>query len=118
MRKVEDEEPLFPPWIVAIAVRLGPLAGLAVIWYVVTRVLRVPGSIATPVLLVCALAAVIYFGGRFYKPFHVDKKTGRCTARRAKDRLTCRHFFPGARIGGGCGRQREDGRCRYLLGGR
>ena len=114
MRKVEDEEPLFPPWIVAIAVRVGPLAVLFGVWWVVTRVMKVPSNIATPVLIVLALSVAIYLGGRFYKPFHIEKGTGKCIARGAKQRQECRHYFPGARIGGGCGRQREDGRCRYV----
>ncbi|HUU54635.1 MAG TPA: hypothetical protein VMY87_06930 [Armatimonadota bacterium] len=114
MRKVEDEEPLFPPWIVAIVVRVGPLAVLFAVWWVVTRMLKVPSAVATPLLIVLALSVAIYLGARLYKPFHVEKGTGKCIARGAKQRQECRHYFPGARIGGGCGRQREDGRCRYV----
>ena len=114
MRKVEDEEPLFPPWIVAIVVRGGPLAAFFAVWWVVTRILNVPSNIATPALIVLALSVVIYLGGRFYKPFYVEKDTGKCIARGAKQRSDCRHYMPGARIGGGCGRLREDGRCRYV----
>jgi len=114
MRKVEDEEPLFPPWIMGIVVRVGPLAVLFGVWWVITRMLKVPSNIATPALIVLALSVAIYLGGRFYKPFYVEKGTGKCIARGAKQRQTCRHYFPGARIGGGCGRQREDGRCRYV----
>jgi hypothetical protein len=114
MRKVEDEEPLLPPWIMAIVVRGGPLALFFAVWWVVTRILNVPSNIATPALILLALSVAVYLGGRFYKPFHVEKGTGKCIARGAKQRQSCRHYFPGARIGGGCGRQREDGRCRYV----
>ena len=114
MRKVEDEEPLLPPWIMAIVVRGGPLALFFAVWWVVTRILNVPSNIATPALIVLALSVAVYLGGRFYKPFYVEKGTGKCVARGAKQRHSCRHYFPGARIGGGCGRQREDGRCRYV----
>ena len=114
MRKVPDEEPLLPPWIMSIVVRAGPLAVLFGVWWLVTRVINVPSNIATPVLIVLALAVAIYLGARLYKPFHVEKGTGKCMARGAKQRAECRHFFPGARMGGGCGRQREDGRCRYV----
>ena len=114
MRKVEDEEPLFPPWVAALGLRLGPLAVLFGIWWLITRVINIPSNIATPVLAVLVLTGAIYFGGRLYKPFHVEKGTGKCMARGAKQRQACRHYMPGARIGGGCGRQREDGRCRYV----
>jgi len=114
MSPVQDEEPLFPPWIVAIAVRAGPLIALALIWWLLNSVLKIPSKILTPTLGVLGLGALIFFGGRFYKPFYYDKKTGRCIARGAKQRQACRHYFPGAKLGGGCGRQREDGRCRYV----
>lgn len=114
MRKAEDEEPLFPPWVAMLGLRLGPLAVLFGVWWVFTRVIRIPSGIVTPLLIGLALAAAIYFGGRLYKPFHIEKGTGRCTARGANQRKSCRHYFPGAKLGGGCGRQREDGRCRYV----
>jgi hypothetical protein len=116
MSRAHDDEPLFPPWIVTIAKIIGPLALLGLIYWVLTSVARIPGNILIPVLAVLALATVIYFGGRYYKPFHYDKAAGRCGARGAKQRMSCRHFIPGARLGGGCGRQREDGRCRYVHG--
>ena len=71
-------------------------------------------SIATPFLVLLAVAAVAYFGGRLYKPFHFNKKTHRCEAKGAKQRMACRYYMPGARLGGGCGRHREDGGCRYV----
>jgi hypothetical protein len=114
MSKVQDEEPLLPPWVMGIIVRVGPLALLFGLWYLVARVLKVSSAIATPFLGVLALAAVVYFGGRLYKPFHFNKKTHRCEAKGAKQRMACRYYMPGARLGGGCGRHREDGGCRYV----
>lgn len=110
-RKVE--EPLLPPWVMSIGVILGPIAAVAGLYYVFAIVLRVPGKISLPVTIALILGLAIYFGGRLYKPFHVDR-SGRCTARGAKQRASCRHFMPGARLGGGCGRLREDGKCRYV----
>ncbi len=92
---------------------LGPLAVVAGIYYVLAYVLHVPGKISLPLAVVLILGLAIYFGGRLYKPFHVDRD-GRCTARGAKQRAGCRHYIPGARLGGGCGRLREDRRCRYV----
>ncbi|MCJ7750636.1 MAG: hypothetical protein MUQ65_06025, partial [Armatimonadetes bacterium] len=62
MRKVEDEEPLLPPWVMAIIVRVGPLAVLFGVWWVITRMLKVPSNIATPVLIVVVLSVAIYLG--------------------------------------------------------
>jgi len=113
MRRTTEEEPLLPPWVFAVALRVGPLAVLAAVWYLLNRMLHVPGRIVTPALAGLALAALVYFAGRLYKPFRVNKQ-GRCTARSARDRRGCRHFIPGARLGGGCGRLRENGRCRRV----
>jgi len=112
MRQTRDEEPLLPPWAAAVAKRLGPLAVLAAVYYVLTRVLSLPGNVLLPALAALAVAVLVYFGGRFYKPFYISRE-GRCLASGAKQRENCRHFIPGARLGGGCGRLREDGRCRY-----
>jgi hypothetical protein len=106
-------EPLFPEWVVTFGVILGPIAAVAGIYYLLSSVFDVPGRIAFPVTIVLIVGLAIYFGGRFYKPFHIDRD-GRCTARGAKERASCRRFMPGARLGGGCGRQREDGKCRYV----
>lgn len=113
MSRREDEEPLFPPWIITSAKILGPLLVFAGIYWLLSKVLNLPARYLLPALLVLAVALAIYLGGRFYKPFFVDKE-GRCTARNAEERRRCRHFIPGARLGGGCGRLREDGRCRYV----
>ncbi len=114
MRHTQDDEPLLPPWIVTAAKILVPLAVLALIYWILTSVASIPGNVLIPVLAVLGLTGVIYFGGRYYKPFRYDKATGRCAARGAKQRMSCRHYIPGARLGGGCGRLREDGRCRYV----
>jgi hypothetical protein len=116
MSHMKDEEPLLPPWVMNVAVRLGPVAALALLWWLFSSVLRVPGRIWVPVFAVLVLVVVVYFGGRRYKPFHADKTTGRCTAKSAKERRSCRHYMLGALLGGGCGRLREDRRCRYLKG--
>ncbi len=108
-----EEEPLLPPWIMKLVLILGPLAVVVGIYWLMTAVLRVPGKISAPVLAVLTIALAVYLGGRLYKPFYVNKE-GRCIARGAKQRAQCRHFIAGARLGGGCGRLREDGRCRYV----
>ncbi len=113
MSQKRQEEPLLPPWVAGIGLRLGPLAVLGLLYYLLNTVFRVPGKIALPSLIVAALAVLIYFGGHFYKPFYADRD-GRCTARGAKQKAGCRHFMMGAKLGGGCGRLREDGRCRYV----
>ena len=114
MTHTQDEEPLLPPWVAAVAKIIGPLAVAALIYWLLASVFDIPVKILVPVLGALGLAVAVYFGGRYYKPFYYDKSTGRCTARQAKQRMACRHYFPGARLGGGCGRQREDGRCRYV----
>jgi hypothetical protein len=116
MSRSQDDEPLFEPWMITSAKIIGPLAVLGLLYWLLTSVFNVPPKIFWPVVTVLGLSGIIYFGGRYYKPFHYDKATGRCTARGAKQRLSCRRYFPGARLGGGCGRQREDGRCRYVHG--
>jgi len=113
MSRMKDEEPLLPPWVAAAGLRLAPLIVLIGAYYVLNTVLRVPARIVIPALTVLVIAVVVYFGGRLYKPFYVDRD-GRCRARSAKERASCRHFIRGARLGGGCGRLREDGRCRYV----
>jgi len=112
MRQTKDAEPLLPPWATAALMRLGPLVILGGVYYVLARVLSVPGNVLLPALAALALAVLVYFGGRFYKPFYISRE-GRCLASGAKQRENCRRFIPGARLGGGCGRLREDGRCRY-----
>jgi hypothetical protein len=107
-----EEEPL-PPWISAVAFRLGPLLLLGVVYYLLSRTLKLPPKILVPALSILALSALVYFGARLYKPYYVDKQ-GKCTARGAKQRRECRHFIPGARLGGGCGRLRESGYCRRM----
>ncbi len=94
--------------------RLAPIAGVIVVYVLMTNVFGVRASITTPVIAVLCVACVIYFGGRLYKPFYVDKKTTRCAAKGARERTGCRHYIPGAKMGGGCGRFQENGRCRYI----
>ena len=113
MRQKRDEEPLLPPWVIGLGLKLAPLVVVGLLYYLLNTVFRVPGKIAVPVLIVAVLAVLIYFGGRFYKPFYADRD-GRCTARGGKQKGGCRHFMMGARLGGGCGRHREDGKCRYV----
>jgi len=113
MRQTRSQEPLLPPWVAAIGLRLGPLAVLSGLYFVLTKILHVPARILIPTLGVLALAAFVYFVGRLYKPFRVDKQ-GRCTARSGKERMSCRHFIPGAKLGAGCGRLRESGLCRRV----
>ena len=113
MSRATSEQKLLPAWVAAIALRLGPLAVLAGVYYLLHIVLHVPPKILIPALGALALAVFIYFGGRFYRPLYLDRE-GRCTARNAQQRASCRHFIPGARLGGGCGRLREDGRCRHM----
>jgi hypothetical protein len=115
MSQKRDEEPLLPPWVMSIAKILVPLLGVIGLWWVMGR-LHLPPLIVTPAVLVLGLFALVYFGGRYYKPFRYDKKTGRCAARSAADRKSCRRYMPGARLGGGCGRLREDRGCRYVKG--
>ena len=112
-RRIEDDEPLLPPWASSVALKVGPIVALAVLYYLLNNVFRVPSKVAIWSLIVLGLATLVYFGGRFYKPYYVSKE-GRCVASRAKQRLGCRHYIPGARLGGGCGRLREDGRCRRM----
>jgi hypothetical protein len=113
MKRPESEEPLLPPWVRTVALRLAVLGAVIVLYVLFTRVLNLPLPYLIPSLAVVGLAAAIYYGGRFYKPFHVNKD-GKCVAGSAKNRPTCRHYMPGARLGGGCGRLRENGRCRYV----
>jgi hypothetical protein len=111
--KRSQEEPLLPPWVVSVAIRLGVLVAAVLLYYLFSAVFRVPAVVQIPVMAVVALGVLIYFGGRLYKPFFVDRQA-KCLARSPQQRATCRHFVPGARLGGGCGRLREDGRCRYI----
>jgi hypothetical protein len=115
MKQSRVEEPLLPPWVAKAAARLAPLAVLVLLWWLLSSVFNLPGTTLTLVLIVPGFAALVYFGGRFYKPFYVNKE-GRCVAGGAKERAGCRHYVPGARLGGGCGRLRENGRCRYVTG--
>jgi hypothetical protein len=114
MSQMKDEEPLLPPWVFAIAARLGPILALFLLWWVLNSVLRISGRILMPVLIGMGAFAAIYFGGRLYKPFRIEKATGRCIAKTSKDRKRCRHYMLGAKLGGGCGRLREDRGCRYV----
>jgi hypothetical protein len=111
MRHTRDTEPLLPPWVFGLALKIGPLAVLVAIYYVLSLV-GLSSAVLVPSIIVLALAVAIYFGGRFYKRFYAGRD-GRCTARSPQQRAACRHFMPGARLGGGCGRLREDGRCRH-----
>lgn len=113
MSQGKPEEPLLPPWIMKLVLLLGPLALVAGIYYVLGNLLHLPLKIIFPVTTVLLLGLAIYFGGRLYKPFHVDAK-GKCTARGAQARRSCRHYIPGAKLGGGCGRLRENRTCRYV----
>jgi len=108
------EEPLLPPWVGRFALRIAPIIILIVVYVLLTSVFGLPGNITAPVLIVLALGALVYFGGRLYKPFCADKKTTRCIAKGARERAGCRHYIPGAKMGGGCGRLQENGRCRYV----
>ena len=78
-----------------------------------SKTLHLPAKIFIPALSIVILSALVYFGGRLYKPYYVDKQ-GKCTARGGKQRRQCRHFIPGAKLGGGCGRLRESGFCRRM----
>jgi len=113
VKKAQVEEPLLPPWVGRLVMRLAPLAVLVLVWFLGNSVLRIPSGILTIVLGVLGLGALIYFGGRLYKPFSVNKEK-KCIARGAKEREGCRHYVPGARMGGGCGRLTENGKCRYV----
>jgi hypothetical protein len=115
MSQRKDDEELLPPWVFGIAKVIGPILALMLLYWVMNR-LHLPAKIFWPAIIALVLAALTYFGGRYYKPFYVDKKTGRCIAKTAKDRKTCRRYMPGARLGGGCGRLREDRACRYVKG--
>lgn len=112
--KNQVEEPLLPPWVKNFFMKLAPIAGLIVVYVILSKA-GVSPAISTPVLIVLVLAALIYFGGRFYKPFHVNKD-GKCLAKGAREREGCRQYIPGAKMGGGCGRLMENGRCRYVKG--
>jgi hypothetical protein len=115
VRQTKQEEPLLPPWVGKAAARLVPLIVLVLLWWLLSSVFHLSGMTLTLVLIVPGIAALIYFGGRLYKPFYVNRD-GRCTASGARQREGCRHYVPGARLGGGCGRLRENGRCRYKVG--
>jgi hypothetical protein len=115
MSQRKNDEELLPAWLLTAAKVIGPIAGLMLVYWVMKK-LHLPAGIITPAVAVLGLAALIYFGGAFYKPFYADKQTGRCTAKTAKDRKACRRYVPGARLGGGCGRLREDRACRYVKG--
>jgi len=107
------EEPLLPPWVGRFALRIAPIIILIVVYVLLTSVFGLPGKITAPVLIVLTLGALVYFGGRLYKPFYVSKDA-RCNAKGARERAGCRHYIPGAKMGGGCGRLQENGRCRYV----
>jgi len=108
------EEPLLPPWVGRFFMRLAPVVVVIVVYVLMTNVFGVSPAITTPVLAVLCVACLVYFGGRLYRPFCVDKKTTRCVAKGAGERAGCRHYIPGAKMGGGCGRLQENGRCRYI----
>jgi hypothetical protein len=95
-------------------VRLAPIVVVIVVYVLMTNVFGVSAAITTPVLAVLCVACLVYFGGRLYRPFYVDKKTTRCVAKGGGERTGCRHYIPGAKMGGGCGRLQENGRCRYI----
>jgi len=114
MGQPRDDEPLLPPWIASLAMKVGPVLALIGIWWFLTSVLKLNAKIMAPALVVLVVSLAVFLGGRFYKPFYVEKGTGRCIAKSAKERMACRRYMPGAKIGGGCGRQREDRRCRYV----
>ena len=113
MSPTPEEEPLLPPWVMAAVVRIGPVAVVFGLYFLLTSVLHLPGKILAPAMALVAIGVVVYIGGRFYKPFHVDK-TGRCVAKGASERRGCRHYMPGAKLGGGCGRQKDNGQCRVV----
>ncbi|MBN1459599.1 MAG: hypothetical protein JXA57_08675 [Armatimonadetes bacterium] len=114
MTQTHDDEPLFPPWVLSVGKILGPILVLIGIWWLFTSVFKLPAKVMTPAIALLVLFVAIFLGGRFYKPFYVEKGTGKCIAKGAKQRMNCRHYIPGARLGGGCGRQREDRTCRYV----
>ena len=116
MSQMKDDEPLLPPWAMSFAKILVPLLVVIGLWWLMGK-LHLPTKIVTPALAVLAIFIVTYVGGRYYKPFRYDKRQGRCIAKNAKERMSCRHYMAGAQLGRGCGRQREDRGCRYVKRG-
>ncbi len=113
MSQKKEEEALLPPWAASVAKMLVPLGVVVGIWVLLSK-LNLPAAVVIPSVLGLLLAVTIYFGGRYYKPFRIDRATARCIAKTVTDRKTCRHYMPGAKLGGGCGRLREDRGCRYV----
>jgi hypothetical protein len=94
--------------------RLAPIAVFAIVYVIVDAVAHPRLVVSLLIAMAVAIPALIYFGGRYYRPSYINKDK-RCTAKDSRSRARCRYFLIGASFGNGCGRLREDGRCRYAL---
>ena len=115
LRQQPDKEPLLPEWVSKWAKILLPLGILIGIWWLNDRFIHLKGIYWIPTLIGLILGLLIFFVGRYYKHWYVNRE-GRCVAGKPEIRLRCRHHYPGPRLGMGCGRHREDGLCAHKVG--
>jgi len=115
MKTPARQEEGLPGWVSTVVKVLVPIGLLIGAWYLLTNLLHVPFKLWFPIILVLGLGIFVFFKARLHKPWHINKE-GRCIAGSPERRLGCRHFTHGARIGIGCGRQREDGLCAHRVG--
>lgn len=113
MNKQTNEESALPAWLPGFLKKIGPFVAVYLIYLLFSK-LGLPAKIWIPIVLVLGLGAAIFFGGRFYKKSFIGPG-GRCMAKEFAQRKECRHFLAGATLSGGCGRVRDDGRCRYVI---
>jgi hypothetical protein len=112
--KRKDADALFAKWIPSVLAGLGPVVVFGGLYSVLTRVAHLPIATSLLIAVVAAIPPLIYFGGRYYKPSYIGADK-RCAAKDSRARSACRYFIAGASFGNGCGRLREDGRCRYAV---
>jgi len=115
VRQQLDKEPLLPEWVTKWIKILLPIGGFIGIWLLNDRYFHLQAIYWIPTLFVLVLGVLIFLLGRLYKPYFVNKE-GRCIASGRINRVKCRHYVLGARLGMGCGRQREDGYCIRKVG--
>lgn len=112
--KRKDAGSLFPKWLPSVLTGLAPIMVVGILYFILSVVLHLPLTTSLAIAVPVAIPPLIYFGGRYYKRSYIGADK-RCTAKDARQRSSCRHFIPGASFGDGCGRHREDGRCRFAV---
>ena len=112
--KKKDTSGALPKWLPSALTGLAPLVVLGGLYILLAMILHLSLMTSLAIAVLAAIAPLVYFGGRFYRRSYIGADK-RCTAKDVRERANCRHFIPGASLGNGCGRLREDGKCRFVV---